>query len=39
MDVGGGSVFADAGCQFAAINDGGGKRNGVKATAGHRYQW
>ena len=33
------SAFADAGYQFAVSNDGGGKRNGVKASAGLRYQW
>ena len=33
------SAFADAGYQFAVSNDGGGKRNGVKGTAGLRYQW
>ena len=48
MDIGGGfttefnahlSGFADAGYQFVVSNDGGGRRNGVKATAGLRYQW
>ena len=33
------SAFADAGYQFAVSNNGGGKRNGVKGTAGLRYQW
>jgi len=33
------SAFAEAGYQFAVSNDGGGKRNGIKATAGLRYQW
>jgi len=33
------SAFADAGYQFAVSDDGGGKRNGVKGTAGLRYQW
>ena len=33
------SAFAEAGYQFAISNDGGGKRNGVKGTAGLRYQW
>ena len=33
------SAFADAGYQFAVSNDGGGKRNGIKGTAGLRYQW
>ena len=33
------SAYADAGYQFAISNDGGGKRNGVKGTAGLRYQW
>jgi len=33
------SAFADAGYQFAVSNDGGGKRDGVKGTAGLRYQW
>jgi len=33
------SAFADAGYQFAVSNDGGGKRNGAKGTAGLRYQW
>ena len=33
------SAFADAGYQFAVSNDGGGRRNGVKGTAGLRYQW
>ena len=33
------SAFADAGYQFAVSNDGGGQRNGVKGTAGLRYQW
>ena len=48
MDVGGGfstkinahlSAFAEAGYQFAVSNDGGGRRNGVKGSAGLRYQW
>jgi len=48
MDVGGGfttkisthlSAFVDAGYQFAVSNEGGGKRDGVKGTAGLRYQW
>jgi len=47
MDVGAGfttkinthlSAFADAGYQFAVSNDG-GRRDGVKGTAGLRYQW
>ena len=33
------SAFADAGYQFAVSNEGGGRRNGVKGTAGLRYQW
>jgi len=33
------SGFAEAGYQFAISNDGGGKRDGVKGTAGLRYQW
>ena len=33
------SAFAEAGYQFAISNDGGGKRDGVKGTAGLRYQW
>jgi len=33
------SAFADADYQFANSNDGGGRRNGVKGTAGLRYQW
>ena len=33
------SAFADAGYQFAVSHDGGGKRDGVKGTAGLRYQW
>ena len=33
------SAFAEAGYQFAVSNDGGGKRNGIKATGGLRYQW
>ena len=33
------SAFAEAGYQFAVSNDGGGQRNGVKGTAGLRYQW
>jgi outer membrane autotransporter protein len=33
------SAYVDAGYQFAVSNDGGGKRNGVKGTAGLRYQW
>jgi outer membrane autotransporter protein len=33
------SAFAEAGYQFAISNEGGGKRDGVKGTAGLRYQW
>ena len=33
------SAFADAGYQFAVSHDGGGKHDGVKGTAGLRYQW
>jgi len=33
------SAFVDAGYQFAVSNEGGGKRDGVKGTAGLRYQW
>ena len=33
------SAFADAGYQFAVSHDGGGKRDGVKGSAGLRYQW
>ena len=33
------SAFADAGYQFAVSDEGGGRRNGVKGTAGLRYQW
>jgi len=33
------SAFVDAGYQFAVSNDGGGRRDGVKGTAGLRYQW
>ena len=33
------SAFADAGYQFAVSNEGGGKRDGVKGSAGLRYQW
>jgi len=33
------SAFAEAGYQFAVSHDGGGKRDGVKGTAGLRYQW
>jgi len=33
------SAFADVGYQFAVSHDGGGKRNGVKGTAGLHYQW
>ena len=33
------SAYVDAGYQFAVSNDGGGQRNGVKGTAGLRYQW
>ena len=33
------SAFAEAGYQFAVSRDGGGKRDGVKGTAGLRHQW
>jgi len=33
------TAFTDAGYQFAVSHDGGGKRDGVKGTAGLRYQW
>jgi outer membrane autotransporter protein len=33
------SAFAEAGYQFSISNEGGGQRNGVKGTAGLRYQW
>jgi len=33
------SAFVDAGYQFAVSTDGGGKRDGVKGSAGLRYQW
>jgi len=33
------AAFAEAGYQFAVSHEGGGQRNGVKGTAGLRYQW
>ena len=33
------SAFVDAGYQFAVSHDGGGRRDGVRGTAGLRYQW
>ena len=33
------AAFAEAGYRFAVSNEGGGQRNGVKGTAGLRYQW
>jgi len=33
------SGFIDAGYQFAVSHDGGGRRDGVKGSAGLRYQW
>jgi len=33
------SAFAEAGYRFAVSNEGGGRRDGVKGTAGLRYQW